>query len=125
MRMSEDEICELYREAADKDKEIIILAQLNAAGWKAICEVLEKRGYIAPGYAPKNLTRQAQAAQLAYEGIMIPKIAEQYGLTEKTVVRYLERQGIYDDVKRKVSARRIREKSPRKRIDDAEVCNPD
>lgn len=53
MQMTEQEIVRSYREAADPNKQISILAQLNCTNPKTIRDILRDHGVAFPGPKPK------------------------------------------------------------------------
>lgn len=54
MQMTEYEICQSYREALNKTKQISILAELNACEKKAIIEIIHRNGDMVPGEKSMN-----------------------------------------------------------------------
>ena len=46
--LSESQMITLYRDAKDKEKQITILAELNACGTDTITDILRRHGYELP-----------------------------------------------------------------------------
>ena len=60
--MTEDEICEMYRTAKSKAKQVGILAELNATSKERIVEILEEYGYAVDGRAKRYLKKEERIA---------------------------------------------------------------
>ena len=52
--MSDYEICQSYRQAKDKRKQIFILAQLNTAYYSRIIKILKENGALDKGRGCKS-----------------------------------------------------------------------
>lgn len=62
MPMTDGEICEMYRTAASKAKQVGILAQLNSTSRERIVEILEANGYQVDGRATRYLKKEERIA---------------------------------------------------------------
>jgi len=93
-KMSEFEICQQYRLAKDKNKQIQIIADLNACSVKEIMDVLKNNNLIA-GMPTNSAKRdkpfawtpqiEQETEKLLSEGISITEIAERYGTKPQTI----------------------------------------
>lgn len=92
-------ICNDYKLAKDKNKQIKILAELHACSVEKITEILSKEGLISgiPGAKKKRAPgvnwaiMDAEVSKLSKEGLSLAEIAERLGINK---------QAIYDRRKR-------------------------
>lgn len=95
LQMSEHEICQMYRDAKDKNEQISILADLNVCDSGTIIDVLSRNGFV-PGLPVKSKTAKndskkrkpatqftaeicAEIEKLYAEGVLIREISERIG----------------------------------------------
>ena len=91
--MTEGEIRTSYQQAADKDTQIDILAELNAVKREVIEQILfgevitkPKRKYSRPDEA----TKQKIAREHLEDGLSVKELAEKYGKTSATIKKYID-----------------------------------
>ena len=110
LQMSEHEICQMYRDAKDKNEQISILADLNVCDSGTIIDVLSRNGFV-PGLPVKSKTAKndskkrkpatqftaeicAEIEKLYASGIWTGQIAERLGLDYKAVANKISNMGL-------------------------------
>lgn len=120
LQMSEHEICQMYRDAKDKNEQISILADLNVCDSGTIIDVLSRNGFV-PGLPVKSKTARngfkgeittktgskkrkpatqftaetcAEIEKLYASGIWTGQIAERLGLDYKAVANKISNMGL-------------------------------
>lgn len=95
--MTEDEVRVRYRQAADKEAQIGILAELNAVDRSIIERILfgeadatppppkSKRTFIDPS------TQEKIALEHLEDGVSVKELAEKYGRTTASIVNYIKK----------------------------------
>ena len=119
-------ICREYRQAADKNKQVGILADLNDCKKEVILEILSRHGEITglpakkktedassfpgakPAYSSKGFKwtpeADAEVSRLSKEGLKLNEIAERMGITAQAIYsrrKYLSNIGKADKPKKK------------------------
>lgn len=119
-------ICREYRQAADKNKQVGILADLNDCKKEVVLEILSRHGEITglpakkktedvssfpgakPAYSSKGFKwtpeADAEVSRLSKEGLKLNEIAERMGITAQTIYsrrKYLSNIGKADKPKKK------------------------
>ena len=95
--MTEDEVRANYRQAADKDKQIGILAELNAVKKTEIERILfgGDAGIDPPSKRKYTRTDEATQEQIAREfcdgGITLSELAKKYGKSVPSVKKYIDK----------------------------------
>ena len=110
LQMSEHEICQMYRDAKDKNEQISILADLNVCDSGTIIDVLSRNGFV-PGLPVKSKTAKndskkrkpatqftaetcAEIEKLYASGVWTGQIAERLGLDYKAVANKISNMGL-------------------------------
>lgn len=110
LKMSEHEICKMYRDAKDKNEQISILADLNVCDSGTIIDVLSRNGFV-PGLPVKSKTAKndskerkpathftaeicAEIEKLYASGVWTGQIAERLGLDYKAVANKISNMGL-------------------------------
>lgn len=97
MPMTEYEIAQMYRHAADRSKQVGILAQLNLTTRRQIVAVLEAQGIAVEQRArPTHRKKldQARALALYQQGVTDRGISAQMGVPYSTVYSWRQRAGL-------------------------------
>ncbi len=122
MYMERHEIVQMYKEAADKNAQIEILADLNVCSKQEILTILQEEGLISGVKLPKKARRKEETPRLPRmtwteelkdsvrrlcgEGLSNLEIAERLGLDEgqikNAVTRYKLRQEIVKEEKQEM-----------------------
>lgn len=123
LQMSEHEICQMYRDAKDKNEQVKILADLNVCDSGIIIDVLSRNGFV-PGLPVKSKTAKtdskkrkpatqftaeicAEIEKLYASGMWTGQIAERLGLDYKVVSNKISNMGLpkkYSQNKRNMSS---------------------
>lgn len=110
LQMSEHEICQMYRDAKDKNEQVKILADLNVCDSGTIIDVLSRNGFV-PGLPVKSKTAKndskkrkpatqftaeicAEIEKLYASGIWTGQIAKRLGLNYKAVADKISNMGL-------------------------------
>ena len=129
--MSEHEICQMYRDAKDKNEQISILADLNVCDSGTIIDVLSRNGFV-PGMPMKKMAEKqtkykrpntafrftdaevAEIEKLYASGMRTAEIAEKLGFDYKTVSNKISNMNLptkYNRDNRKLNKPPKREKT--------------
>lgn len=97
LTMSEEEIARLYKEAANKSKQITILSQLNLVTRREIIRVLRSRGLETPPprKRPRRIANEKKIRAMAKEGLTTRQIANALGMDYNCVYGWLKRRGLF------------------------------
>lgn len=103
---TKSEIRMLYRDAKDKDKQIVILCQLTGLRKFEIEMILEEGGYLV---AKKNLELREKIIELHAQGLTIAEIAKEVNTVYSNAYRYLKELNLEPNVKedKKVSNEKV------------------
>lgn len=125
-KIDEGLICREYKSAADKNKQVGILAELNDCSKEVILEILSRNGAISgvpikkkteeassfsgakPAYSSKGFKWTAEAdaevSRLSKEGLLLKEIAERMGISVQSIYsrrKYLSSLGKTDKPKKR------------------------
>lgn len=89
MWMTEDDICVMYRQAANRQNQIVILSQLNGCQTEEIRDILIKHGY---SLKPRKRNPMKEGSLTAEERARAHDLWEQ-GLPYKDIGREMHRSG--------------------------------
>lgn len=97
MWMSDEQVCRLYRESKESDKQIKIIAEANGVSEGAVREILLRHG----AFGEEALPRDKRAVRMYRQGMTADAIADRLGVAVSTVQRYLRETGYRFKSKRK------------------------